>query len=261
MTAHPKTIRKNFAGLKGERIRDMLQIKELVKKYPDFALKNISFCIPKGKITGFIGNNGAGKTTTLKCILGLTQKDAGSILLKGKSLEQEEAAYKNAIGVVFDEGYFYDFLSMKAMKGIVANAYSRWDERTFQQYMERFHLDASQKIETLSKGMKMKFALALALSHKAELLVLDEPTSGLDPKTRKLFCDIMLEEKEKGKTIFFSTHIISDLEKTADEIILINDGVILFQKEKAQLLKEYTTHEGQPTIEEIMLQVTKGAAV
>lgn len=181
----------------------MLEVSNLSKNYKSFSLDHVSFTVREGRITGFIGNNGAGKTTTLKCILGLVPYDSGHILLEGRTMYHNERAYKERIGVVFDDGYFYDKFTISAMKNVVAGAYAGWDDSEYHRYMEKFGLKETQRIDTLSKGMKMKFALALALSHHAEILILDEPSGGLDPKTRQLFCTELSEQKEKGKTIFF----------------------------------------------------------
>ena len=231
----------------------MLEVSNLSKNYKSFSLERVSFTVREGHITGFIGNNGAGKTTTLKCILGLVPYDSGHILLGGKTMYHDERAYKETIGVVFDDGYFYDKFTMSAMKNIVAGAYSAWDNSEYHKYMDKFGLHETQKIDTLSKGMKMKFALALALSHHAEILILDEPSSGLDPKTRQLFCEELSEQKKKGKTIFFSTHITSDLDKIGDDIILINEGRILIEAPKEDFLKKSGLQS--PTIEEAMLKM------
>lgn len=234
----------------------MLEVTNLTKSYKSFSLNSVSFTIKRGRITGFIGNNGAGKTTTLKCILGLASYDGGEILLGGKTLYENEREFKEKIGVVFDSGYFYDNLTTEAMKNIVAGAYLNWDDLQYRCLMDKFGLSKKQKIDTLSKGMKMKFALALALSHNAEILILDEPSGGLDPKTRHLFCEELTEQKSKGKTIFFSTHITSDLDRIGDDIILIDRGTILKAASKEHFLEE--TKLQNPTIEDVMLEITKG---
>lgn len=224
---------------------NILEVSNLNKSYGRFALSDVSFTIPKGCITGFIGANGAGKTTTLKSILGLVKKDSGNISVFGENIETHEMDIKNRIGVVLDESSFYETLSMEKMKNIVSPAYSKWDDNTFYDYMKRFGLDPSQKISTLSKGMKMKYSLALALSHNAELLFMDEPTSGLDPLVRNQFLDILREYMEDGEhSIFFSTHITSDLDKVADLLILIDDGKIVFSEEKDLLLEKHHIVKG-----------------
>ncbi|WBW95781.1 ABC transporter ATP-binding protein [Oceanirhabdus sp. W0125-5] len=215
----------------------ILEVKGLKKDFDTFCLDNVSFSLREGCITGFIGINGAGKTTTIKSILGLVLKDAGSIKLFGKDIHKNEGELKNHIGLVLDEGYFYEDMTVKEMKSVIAPAYSNWDESIFKSYIKLFQLQLNQKISTLSKGMRMKFALALALSHHADLLIMDEPTSGLDPLVRSELMNILLEfMKEDGKSVFFSTHITSDLDKVADELILIDKGKIILRDEKDVLL-------------------------
>lgn len=233
----------------------MLTIKYLEKSYNNFKLDDISFSLRKGRITSFIGNNGAGKTTTLKCVLGLIPYDSGKISIDGITLAQNEQEYKNKIGIVFDSGCFYDEFTLEAMKSIIAGAYGNWDESIYFGYMERFGLSRTQQISTLSKGMKMKYSLALALSHHADLLILDEPSSGLDPKTRQFFCDELLEQKEKGKTIFFSTHITSDIDKIGDDIVLIHNGRILRECSKQEFLAESVKYP--PTVEDAMMEIIR----
>jgi ABC-2 type transport system ATP-binding protein len=226
-------------------MNNILEVKELKKTFNSFSLDNISFSLQENCITGFIGINGAGKTTTMKSILGLISKDGGDISIFGKHMKDNEREIKNRIGVVMDEGYFYDNITIKQMKNIIAPAYSNWDDNTFNQYIERFNLKVNQKIETLSKGMRMKFALSLALSHNADLLIMDEPTSGLDPLIRNELMDILLEfMKEDGKAVLFSTHILSDLDKVADIIIIVDDGKIILEEEKDILLDTYGLVKG-----------------
>ena len=224
---------------------NILEVSGLNKRYGDFALKDISFYLPDGCITGFVGINGAGKTTTLRSILGLTNKVSGNINFFGMDMDGNESKIKDRIGIVLDEGGFYDELTLSEMKNVIAPAYRNWCEQDFIDYMEQFSLNPKQKINTLSKGMRMKYALALALSHKAELLIMDEPTSGLDPLVRSQLLNILKDYMRKGgKGVFFSTHITSDLEKIADMLIMIDSGEIVFQEEKDQLLDSYRIIKG-----------------
>ena len=214
-------------------MNNILEVTGLNKSYKNFALTDVTFSLPEDCITGFIGINGAGKTTTIRAILGLVKKSSGTIKAFGKDMEQNAKELKNRIGIVLDEGYFYDDLTMDEMKSIIAPAYSGWNEQEYKNYMDRFSLNSRQKIGTLSKGMRMKFAL----SHGADLLIMDEPTSGLDPLIRSQLLEIMKDYmKQGGKSVFFSTHITSDLDKAADMLILIHDGKILFEQEKDALL-------------------------
>lgn len=226
-------------------MKNVLEVVGLEKRYKDFKLKNIDFSLAEGCVTGFIGANGAGKTTTIKSILDIIHPNKGNIKFFGKSLESNLREIKDRLGVVFDDSYFYDELTMAEMKSIIAPAYSQWSDRKYKSYMEKFNLNPDQKIATLSKGMKIKFSLVLALSHGAELLIMDEPTSGLDPVMRNQLLEMLKEYmKEEGKGVFFSTHIISDLEKIADIIILIDNGEILLKEEKDILLDKYRKIKG-----------------
>ncbi|MBJ8030703.1 MULTISPECIES: ABC transporter ATP-binding protein [Bacillus] len=223
----------------------VLEVNKLNKTYDSFSLKDVTFSLNKDCITGFIGTNGSGKTTTIKAILGLILKDSGKINFLGKDMDKNERKSKNKIGIVLDEGYFYDELTLKEMKNVIAPSYTDWDEAVFLSYIKQFNLNLGQKISTLSKGMRMKFAVALALSHHADLLIMDEPTSGLDPLVRSELMNIFLDfMKEPGKSVFFSTHITSDLDKIADMIILIDDGKILVNEEKDVLVDTHAFVKG-----------------
>lgn len=226
-------------------MKNILEVSGLKKTYKDFNLSDVSFSLQEDCITGFIGINGAGKTTTLRAILNLISKESGTIKFFGKDMQTSERELKNRIGVVLDDGCFYDELSMSEMKGIIASAYSTWSEQDYKAHMERFNLNPHQKISTLSKGMRMKFALALALSHNADLLIMDEPTSGLDPLIRSQFMGIITDYMKKGgKSVFFSTHVTSDLDKIADMLILIDNGKILFEEEKDTLIYSHRLVKG-----------------
>ena len=226
-------------------MNNILKVENLRKSYGDFYLSDVTFSLPEGCITGFIGINGAGKTTTLRTLLGLTKKASGHIELFGLDMEKNEKQIKNRIGVVLDDGCFYDELSLAEMKSVISAAYTSWSEQDYRRYMDMFSLDPKQKINTLSKGMKMKYALVLALSHNAELLIMDEPTSGLDPLIRSQLLKVLTDYMENGgKGVFFSTHITSDLDKIADMLIMINNGRIIFQEEKDFLLDTYRIVKG-----------------
>jgi len=230
----------------------VLEVNKLNKTYDSFSLKDITFSLYKDCITGFIGTNGSGKTTTIKAILSLILKDSGKINFLGKDMDKNERKSKNKIGIVLDEGYFYDELTLKEMKNVIAPSYTDWDEKVFLSYVKQFNLNLGQKISTLSKGMRMKFAVTLALSHHADLLIMDEPTSGLDPLVRSELMNILLDfMKEPGKSVFFSTHITSDLDKIADMVILIDDGKILVNEEKDVLVDTHALVKGDnPLINE-----------
>ncbi|CAM4057715.1 ABC transporter ATP-binding protein [Mesobacillus zeae] len=230
-------------------MNSLLEVKELKKKLGGFHIEHMNFTLEEGCITGLIGVNGSGKTTTIKTLLGLYLKDGGTITFHGKEIDTNEGMVKNRIGVVLDEGYFYEELTLKEMKSVIAPAYSNWDELAFINYINRFNLKLEQKIADLSKGMRMKFAIALALSHHADLLIMDEPTSGLDPLIRNELMEILLEfMQEEGKSVFFSTHITSDLDKVADILILIDNGKILLNESKDELLDRHALVKGDHSL-------------
>lgn len=223
----------------------MLEIKNLTKEFKTFKLDDISFELEQGYIMGLIGPNGSGKSTIIKLIMNLLKKDSGEIKIFGKDHIEFEKEIKDRIGFVYDESYFYEDLAMDRMKRVIAPFYSQWNDKTFYKYMKDFDLDPSKKIKDLSKGMKMKFSLALALSHNADLIIMDEPTSGLDPIFRRQILDILYDViQDENKSIFFSTHITTDLDKIADYITFINKGEIVFSKSKDELLESYGMVKG-----------------
>ena len=201
-----------------------LSVRGLCKKYPAFTLDNVSFDLAPGAITGFIGRNGAGKTTTLNSILSFIRPDGGEVLFSGLSMAQHAAEIKQKIGFVSAGMAYYTRKKLKAITDVTRSFYPAWDDGAYQKYMRRFGLDESKTPAALSNGMKIKYALALALSHGGSLLLLDEPTSGLDPVSREELIEIFLSLKDEGKTILFSTHITSDLDKCADRILFLQKG-------------------------------------
>lgn len=218
---------------------NIVEVKHLTKKYDTFTLNDINFSIPKGYIMGFIGENGAGKTTTIKSILNIIKRDNGLITIFDKDIDISELDVKARIGYV-SGSMFYPKKKIKEITQVYRKFYERWDEALYQSYLYQFNLDQNKKIYELSKGMQLKYAITLALSHHAELLILDEPTSGLDPVARdqllELFQTIMENEET---TIFFSTHITSDLEKCADYVTFIKDGQIVESCSKDDLIDQY----------------------
>ncbi len=223
----------------------ILEIKGLKKSFKDFSLKGIDLVLNKGYIMGFIGPNGSGKSTTIKLIMNLIKKESGEIKVFDKDNLKYEQEIKNRIGFVFDENYFYEELTISEMKWVIAPTYKSWNENTFKKYIKEFQLPTGKKIKELSKGMKMKFSLAIALSHDADLLIMDEPTSGLDPLVRSELLEILSEiRQDENKAVFFSTHITSDLEKIADYITMIYNGEILMSMEKDEILNNYGLVKG-----------------
>lgn len=216
-----------------------LEVRNLRKSYPDFQLEDVSFRLTPGKITGFIGRNGAGKTTTLKSILGLLCRDGGDVLFWGQPLDGNEQAVKQRIGYVSGGVRFYSGKRLGAITDVTRRFYAGWDQTAYERCLRRFSLDERKTPGALSEGMKVKYALTLALSHGAELLILDEPTSGLDPVSRDELLEIFLQLQEEGVTILFSTHITSDLQHCADDLIYIQQGRILAQGNLRDFVDSY----------------------
>ena len=241
----------------------VLEVKNLAKDYESFSLNDISFKVKKGSITGFLGINGSGKTTTIKSLAGLTLPTSGEIYFFGEKIDSKnESRIKSKIAFLLDGNYYYPELKLKVMKKIFSRAYPNWDENVFNKLMQAFELNPNQKISTLSKGMKARFSLALALSHGAELIIMDEPTEGLDPLMRESFVCILKDLAQIGITIFLSSHITSDLDKIADEVILIHDGNIMLQEETKNLKASYFAVSGDISMlsgdnEKMFLRISK----
>jgi ABC-2 type transport system ATP-binding protein len=226
-------------------VEKILEVKNLRKEYGDFILNNISFSFEKGYIMGLIGPNGAGKSTTIKLIMNLVKRDAGEIKIFGLDNINDEVVIKQKIGFVYDQNYFYGDLTIAEMKRIIAPFYANWNDHIFNKYIKEFELPADRKIKHLSRGMQMKFSLALALSHDADLIILDEPTSGLDPVFRNEILDILADLiQNENKGVLFSTHITGDLDKIADYITFINKGEIVFSMAKDDILDNYAIIKG-----------------
>ena len=227
---------------------EMLSVQNLCKKYPSFELKNVSFKLEQGYIMGFVGRNGAGKTTTLKAILNLVHADGGSVVILGKEFRDNELELKQNIGLMMGGITYYPKQRLKTIASVVRRFYREWDDAAFQGYLERFDLDPEKRVDELSTGMQVKFALALALSHNAKLLILDEPTSGLDPVSRDDLLELFRELIEQGeRSILYSTQIVSDLEKCADFITYLKNGQIVESDEKDAFLASYRLVKGAKT--------------
>ena len=225
----------------------ILQIDSLCKSYEDFSLNNISFILPQGCIMGLVGQNGAGKSTTLKAILGLVRPDSGSVKLFGQDLQENEGQIKEQIGVVFDSMNLPEMLRGKDVGKVLGPLYQSWDQTAFNGYLERFSLPKNKLIKDYSRGMKMKVAIAAALSHGAKLLLLDEATGGLDPIVRDEILDILLEfMQDPTHGILFSSHITGDLEKIADYVTFIHEGQVRFSQPKDELLDSYAVVKCSP---------------
>ena len=232
------------------------EVRNLNKTYPSFKLKDISFDIEEGRIIGFIGRNGAGKTTTIKSMLNLVHPDSGEIRYFGLPLTENETEIKKHIGYSTGTVNWYPRKKLKDIIDVVKKCYDTWDEAAYHKYLAMFGLDENKTALELSEGMKVKVNLLIALSHKAGLLILDEPTSGLDPFSRDELLDLFRELKNHGTSIFFSTHITSDLEKCADDIFYISEGEMVAALPKEAFVARFS-EEGE-TIEETILRMERG---
>ncbi len=223
-------------------MENAISVKNLTKKYEEFKLDNISFQVPMGTIVGFVGENGAGKSTTIRSILGLIPVEQGEIEILGHKINGNEcnAVWREQIGVVFDECNLPISLKVRDVCHMMKNIYKTWQDEKFTNYLMQFEVPLNKKIKDLSKGMKMKLSIAVALSHDSRLLILDEATSGLDPVIRREILDIFREFiEDEQHTVFISSHITSDIEKIADYVMLIHKGKILFTENKDELLYNY----------------------
>lgn len=222
-----------------------IEIKNVTKRFKEFTLNDVSFELPKGYIMGFIGPNGAGKTTTIKLILNMLKRDSGTIKVLGLDNIDDESKVKEEVAVVFDQPYYIDEWNLNDVEKAVGMFYKKWDGKVFDSYLKRFGLSRSKKVKDLSRGMKMKLMIAVAFSHNAKVLILDEPTGGLDPVARDEFIDLLGEYIQDGeRSVIFSTHITSDLEKIADYITFIRKGKIIYTGTKDELLEKYCIIKG-----------------
>ena len=225
---------------------NLIEVKGLCKNFENFHLQNVDLSLEEGFIMGFIGRNGAGKTTTLKSMLNLMNTDGGSISLCGLSMPKDEVAIKNKVGYVFGGVDFYPESKIKKITDMTKIFYDNWDEERYKSLCERFEIDQNKKFKQLSAGMKVKYSLAVAMSHNSSLLILDEPTSGLDPAARDDLVCLFQEFIEDGKhSILFSTHITSDLEKCADYITYIKQGKIISSNDKESFKSSYIMVNGK----------------
>ena len=241
---------------------DFLRVEGLTKKYPAFTLQNVSFSLGQGKIMGLIGKNGAGKSITLKAMLNMVCPNSGRIEIMGRNFWQNEKACKQEIGVVLGGIDFYQYKRISDITSVTRRFYKHWDNAAYLKYMQMFELDAKKQVHQLSAGMKVKYLIAMALSHNARLLILDEPTSGLDPVAREdllaLFQQLV---KDGSRSILFSTHITSDLDKCADDITYIKEGEILASADKDSFVQMFQNlrepGETDLTLEEIMIRTER----
>lgn len=218
-----------------------IELQKVTKHYPGFSLQEVSLSLPRGAILGLVGENGAGKSTLIRILMGAAKSDGGAVTVLGTDNQSPDfAAVKEDIGVVLDEAYFPEVLNAKQVGRIMANTYQNWEQPLFDQYLKRFSLPQDKLFKDYSRGMRMKLAIAVALSHKPKLLVLDEATSGLDPMVRDEILDIFNEfTREEDHSILLSSHIVSDLEKICDYIAFLHRGKLVLFEEKDRLLEEY----------------------
>lgn len=241
----------------------LLEVEGLTKKYPKFTLKNVSFSLEQGRIMGLIGKNGAGKSTTLKSMLNMVCPDKGTIKMLGHDFRQDEESCKQNVGVVLGSIQFYQDKKLQTITGVTKRFYQNWDDTAYQKYMSMFELDEQKQVKQLSEGMKVKYLIALALSHDAKLLIFDEPTSGLDPMAREDLLELFQQLVKDGKrSILFSTHITSDLDKCADDITYIKNGEIIASSDKASFIQTFQSlkapGEDSLNLEEIMVRNERG---
>ncbi|WP_444659475.1 ABC transporter ATP-binding protein [Caproiciproducens sp. R2] len=242
---------------------NLLSVQGITKHYPGFTLRDITFSLPQGRIMGLIGKNGAGKTTTLKSTLNLVRPDSGVIEMFGRSFVENEESCKQNIGAVLGGIDFYKHKKLAVITTVTKRFYRNWDEEAYQKYLKAFALDPQKRVKELSSGMKVKYMLALALSHNARLLILDEPTSGLDPVSRDDLLGLFRQlVKDEERSILFSTHITSDLEKCADDITYIKDGELLKSAEKSVFIRSFQNlrepgENRELSLEEIMIRTER----
>ena len=241
----------------------LLEVEGLTKKYLKFTLKNVSFSLEQGRIMGLIGKNGAGKSTTLKSMLNMVCPDKGTIKMLGHDFRQDEESCKQNIGVVLGSIQFYQDKKLQTITGVTKRFYQNWDDTAYQKYMSMFELDEQKQVKQLSEGMKVKYLIALALSHDAKLLIFDEPTSGLDPVAREDLLELFQQLVKDGKrSILFSTHITSDLDKCADDITYIKNGEIIASSDKTSFIQTFQSlkapGEDSLNLEEIMVRNERG---
>ena len=235
-----------------------LEVRNLRKVYPAFTLQDVSFTVPAGSVTGLVGRNGAGKSTTLKSLLGLVHPDGGEVHFCGMDTVEHEKAFKEEIGVVLGGIDFYPKKKLKTITAVTKKFYVNWDEVAYRRYMALFALDEQKRVDQLSNGMRVKYLIALALSHHAKLLILDEPTSGLDPVSRDELVQLFKALVADGqRSVLFSTHITSDLEKCADAIVYIKEGKV-YQAASMQEFMSTNTDKGA-TLEDIIVAIERRA--
>lgn len=224
-----------------------LTVRNVTKRFPKFSLNNLSFVLPKGYIMGLVGSNGAGKTTTIKLILNMLEKEQGDISVFGFDSVENERKIKQNIGVVFDTSFFVEEWTISDTEKALSPFYDEWSQKTFTVMLDKFQLSRKMKIGSLSRGMQMRLMLAVAFSHNAKFLILDEPTSGLDPLARDGLLEMLQDYIRDGeRSVLFSTHITTDLERVADYITVLEYGKLVFTGSTEDLLQDYYLIKGTP---------------
>lgn len=220
-----------------------LEIKGLCKHYKDFDLNDVSFVVPEGAVVGLVGENGAGKSTVIKSIVGAVHPDAGGILFEGRPLSLVDKREKQKIAVVLDDTGLPLEVNLRILDKVLSKVFEKWDSGKYEKTVSAFGLPFDKDIKDFSKGMKMKAAIAVALSRDSELLVLDEPTSGLDPVMRDEILGLLYDYVQAEKrSVLISSHITSDLEKLCDYIVYMQNGKVMLSGEKDELLDSYAVY-------------------
>jgi ABC-2 type transport system ATP-binding protein len=219
------------------------------KRWDGFTFGPLSLELPAGFMMGLVGPNGAGKTTLVRLVLDLVRLEAGTVRVFGMDHRERGVSVRSRIGFVHERPTSFDFLSVERLAALVAGFYDRWDPDGFLRLTREFALPLGRRVSALSRGMRMKLALALALSHEAELLVLDEPTTGLDPVFRRELLErLSFLVAREGRSVLFSTQILSDLERVADYVALLREGQLLYTGPKDDLLDRWAVVRGGPEL-------------
>jgi len=224
---------------------EAFSMKDVRKSYGDFQLNLKDLSLERGYVMGLVGRNGAGKSTTIKILMNLVYPDRGEVRVLGLRQPEQEMEIKRRVGYVSEEPVFYDEMTVDWMARLVRRYYPAWDDELFQAYLRKFALDPAKKVKELSRGMKVKLALMLALSHRPELLILDEPTSGIDPVVRhELLEEIGDIIKDEGRTVLLSSHITQDVERVADYVAIVEGGEVVEFADKESILDRWKRVSG-----------------
>ncbi len=217
-----------------------LEIRGLTKEYDGFRLDGLDLTLPQGCILGLIGENGAGKSTTIKLVLGMLKRGGGTVSVYGQDPTTGSAALREDIGVVMDEAGIPACLTVKQVGRVMQDVFRQWEPDTFDRLVRQLELPLKKPFGDFSKGMKMKLGIAIALSHRARLLLLDEPTGGLDPVAREQVVELLYDfTRDPSHAVLISSHIVSDLEKLCDYIAFLKKGKLVLWEEKDVLLERY----------------------